>query len=110
MDGFLFRAPGSAPELLRKEQEAAHPAYRTYVIGVKVPKGSVPQALYWDTMDAHHYIRMVQDDILLVGGEDHKIGQNEHSEACFERLEAWARERLPFADRLCHGGRGKITP
>ena len=24
-------------------------AYRTYVIGARVPKGSVPHGLYWDT-------------------------------------------------------------
>ena len=32
--------------------------YLTYVIGARVPRGSVAQALYWDTLDAYHYIRV----------------------------------------------------
>lgn len=28
--------------------------YRSYVITSKVPKGSVPKALYWDTHDPYH--------------------------------------------------------
>src|SRR5204863_8141496 len=53
-------------------------AYRTYVIGIRVPKGSVTKALFWDTPDPYHYVRL-QDgaahDVLIVGGEDHKTGQ-----------------------------------
>ncbi|HEV2131622.1 MAG TPA: FAD-dependent oxidoreductase, partial [Longimicrobiaceae bacterium] len=32
--------------------------YRTFVIGVPVPRGSVPHALYWDTADPYHYVRL----------------------------------------------------
>ena len=35
-------------------------AYRTYVIGARVPRGSVPHGLYWDTLDPYHYIRLQQ--------------------------------------------------
>ena len=28
--------------------------HRTYAISVRVPKGSVPDALYWDTLDSYH--------------------------------------------------------
>ena len=54
--------------------------YVTYVIGVAVPKGSVTRALYWDTGDPYHYVRLQSDrnnthDVLIVGGEDHKTGQ-----------------------------------
>jgi len=51
--------------------------YLTYVIGARVARGALATALYWDTLDAYHYIRvqpMSQDDMLLIGGEDHKAG------------------------------------
>src|ERR687883_1585494 len=32
--------------------------YITYVIGMRVPKGSVTRALYWDTPDPYHYVRL----------------------------------------------------
>ena len=75
-------------------------AYRTYVIGMRVPKGSVTKALFWDTPDPYHYIRLMDaegHDVLIVGGEDHKTGQADDTEERFERLEAWTRERFPVA-------------
>ena len=75
-------------------------AYRTYVIGMRVPKGSVTKALFWDTPDPYHYIRLTDaegHDVLIVGGEDHKTGQADDTEERFERLEAWTRERFPVA-------------
>src|SRR5204862_163586 len=48
--------------------------YMTYVVGARVPAGSVPKVLAWDTGDPYHYIRL-HDDVLIVGGEDHKSGQ-----------------------------------
>jgi glycine/D-amino acid oxidase-like deaminating enzyme len=35
--------------------------YVTYVIGVSVPKNSVTRALYWDTGDPYHYVRMQRE-------------------------------------------------
>ncbi len=32
--------------------------YRSYVIGARVPHGSVALALYWDTLDPYHYVRL----------------------------------------------------
>src|SRR5262245_54292142 len=32
--------------------------YMTYVIGARVPKGAVTDALYWDTLKAYHYVRI----------------------------------------------------
>jgi glycine/D-amino acid oxidase-like deaminating enzyme/nitrite reductase/ring-hydroxylating ferredoxin subunit len=75
-------------------------AYRTYVIGVRVPKGSVTRALYWDTHDPYHYVRLTGEaaqEVLIVGGEDHKTGQADDTNERFERLEAWTRERFPAA-------------
>src|SRR5437588_739475 len=55
--------------------------YRTYAIAIRVPRGSVTRALYWDTPDPYHYVRLKNGeansdaDLLIVGGEDHKTGQ-----------------------------------
>jgi glycine/D-amino acid oxidase-like deaminating enzyme/nitrite reductase/ring-hydroxylating ferredoxin subunit len=75
--------------------------YVTYVIGVRVPKGSITRALYWDTPDPYHYVRLQTDkenpasEILIVGGEDHKTGQENDGAERFARLEQWTRERFP---------------
>lgn len=91
-------------------------AYRTYVIGVAVPAGSVPKVLYWDTADPYHYVRLqpapvssdAAEDTLIVGGEDHKTGQAEDSEARYARLEQWTRERFPMAQNIRFRWSGQI--
>ena len=74
--------------------------YRTYAIAAALPRGSVTNALYWDTEEPFHYVRLErsheQHDLLIVGGEDHKTGQgggtaNER----YRRLARWARSRFP---------------
>jgi Rieske Fe-S protein len=74
--------------------------YTTYGIGARVPRGSIKRALYWDTLDPYHYVRLASSkndgyEILIVGGEDHKTGQADDGAERFARLEAWARERFP---------------
>jgi glycine/D-amino acid oxidase-like deaminating enzyme/nitrite reductase/ring-hydroxylating ferredoxin subunit len=81
--------------------------YLTYVIGASVPRGSVTKALYWDTLDPYHYVRLQSvasegeagdegyRDVLIVGGEDHKTGQADDAEKRYARLEKWARKRFP---------------
>jgi glycine/D-amino acid oxidase-like deaminating enzyme/nitrite reductase/ring-hydroxylating ferredoxin subunit len=93
-------------------------AYRTYVIGARIPKGSVPQGLYWDTPDPYHYIRIqhaedksgheLDYDILIVGGEDHKTGQAHDTEERFGRLEQWTRERFPMIESVDYRWSGQI--
>ena len=36
--------------------------YLTYVIGAAVPQGRSTQALYWDTLDPYHYVRLQADE------------------------------------------------
>jgi glycine/D-amino acid oxidase-like deaminating enzyme/nitrite reductase/ring-hydroxylating ferredoxin subunit len=74
-------------------------AYRTYVVALEVETGYVPHGLYWDTEDPYHYVRVARDgerEVLLVGGEDHRVGHGD-PEVHGPRLEAWARERFPGA-------------
>lgn len=85
--------------------------YRTYVIAGKIPRGSVPYALWWDTGDKdsrwtkqpYHYVRLAEFDdefdLLIAGGEDHKTGQdddeNKSAEERYERLFDWTNRRFP---------------
>ncbi len=79
-------------------------AYRSYAIAFRLPAGKLPAALYWDTLDPYHYVRLQKnegrDDLLIVGGEDHKTGQNEDERDCFTRLENWTREHIPAAGNV----------
>jgi glycine/D-amino acid oxidase-like deaminating enzyme/nitrite reductase/ring-hydroxylating ferredoxin subunit len=74
--------------------------YSTYVVAARVPRGSVTKALYWDTASPYHYVRLRNggvDELLIVGGEDHKSGQAHDGNERFARLEQWMRERFPAA-------------
>lgn len=84
-------------------------AYRSYAIGVSVAKGSVERALYWDTEQPYHYVRLAgDDDLLIVGGEDHKVGQSKHPELSWDRLEQWTRARFPQAGETRYRWSGQV--
>jgi glycine/D-amino acid oxidase-like deaminating enzyme/nitrite reductase/ring-hydroxylating ferredoxin subunit len=64
--------------------------YTSYVVAGRVPRGSVPDALWWDTADPYHYLRVEpqhDQDLVIFGGEDHKTGQQADTMACYRRLE-----------------------
>ena len=84
--------------------------YHTYVIAARTDPGSITPALYWDTHDPYHYVRLQtaanadiggdntdRVDLLIVGGEDHKAGQASDADARFAKLESWMRARFPSA-------------
>lgn len=88
--------------------------YRTYVIAASIPKGSVPRLLAWDTPDPYHYIR-TQDhpsdkqlDWLIIGGEDHKTGQDANIQEKYDNLEKWARERFTMMQTVEFQWSGQI--
>ena len=85
--------------------------YRSYAIAGPVPKGSVADALVWDTLDNYHYVRIQPEadhDVLIVGGEDHRLGEHDDGEARLDALEAWTRERYPAWERRSHGWSGMV--
>lgn len=87
-------------------------AYRTYVVALEVPKDSIPSILLWDTLEPYHYIRLEKGhrdkDLLIVGGADHKTGQESHPEKKFQELEDWARLRFPMALEVSHRWSGQV--
>jgi len=85
--------------------------YMTYVIGARIPRGAVPSVLSWDTGDPYHYIRVTrfgEDDLLIVGGEDHKSGQADDTAERHARLEAWTRARFPMVQEVALRWGGQI--
>jgi glycine/D-amino acid oxidase-like deaminating enzyme/nitrite reductase/ring-hydroxylating ferredoxin subunit len=78
--------------------------YMTYVIGARVRRGEVTDALFWDTEQYYHYVRLQElegdseYDLLISGGEDHKSGQADDADERHERLRSWTRERFPIGE------------
>jgi glycine/D-amino acid oxidase-like deaminating enzyme/nitrite reductase/ring-hydroxylating ferredoxin subunit len=98
----------NTPVIDRFAMHTKQAPYRTYVIAMEIAPGSVVPGLYWDTGDPYHYIRLQGDNLLIVGGEDHKCGQEEEPEERWRRLEAWTRERFPSAFAVRHRWSGHI--
>jgi glycine/D-amino acid oxidase-like deaminating enzyme/nitrite reductase/ring-hydroxylating ferredoxin subunit len=99
--------------------------FTTYVVGLQVPSGHVTPALFWDTAERagmesdmgtvpYHYVRLANgqgldgEDVLIVGGEDHKTGQADDFEQRFQRLEDWARARWPKAGEVVFHWSGQV--
>ncbi len=90
-------------------------AYQSYVIGARIPRGSVTRGLYWDTPDPYHYIRLETVgqgakayDVLIVGGEDHKTGQQDDANKRFGALERWTRHRFPMVEGIEYRWSGEV--
>jgi glycine/D-amino acid oxidase-like deaminating enzyme/nitrite reductase/ring-hydroxylating ferredoxin subunit len=89
-------------------------SYRTYMIGATVPKGSITDALYWDTGDPYHYVRLDPSDapegldLLLVGGEDHKTGQPPPHATPFLNLQTWAKSKFPMLQDVVYRWSGQV--
>lgn len=86
--------------------------YRTFVVALRLPPGAVPRALFWDTEDPYHYVRTQPgrdgDDLLIVGGEDHKTGTRDDAAERYGRLEGWTRARFPTAGEVVHRWSGQV--
>lgn len=98
-------------------------AYRSYVIGGKIPKGSLPYALWWDSGDMkskwvsqpYHYVRLEnfddEYDLLIAGGEDHKTGQADEEDpelSRYDKLEIWTRNYFPMLEEISYKWSGQV--
>jgi glycine/D-amino acid oxidase-like deaminating enzyme/nitrite reductase/ring-hydroxylating ferredoxin subunit len=89
--------------------------YRTLVIGVNIPHGSVTSALYYDTLKPYHYVRVhrspgsgSRSDLLIVGGEDHPTGSSDDATTRWQSLERWTRERFPMSRDIAYRWSGQV--
>jgi glycine/D-amino acid oxidase-like deaminating enzyme/nitrite reductase/ring-hydroxylating ferredoxin subunit len=102
----------NAPFHLRVPIHTKQAPYRTYVVALPVPKGSVADVLLWDTEEpGYHYVRLqpgANDDMLIIGGEDHKTGTEDDGAERIVHLEQWARARYPQAGRLAYAWSGQV--
>jgi glycine/D-amino acid oxidase-like deaminating enzyme/nitrite reductase/ring-hydroxylating ferredoxin subunit len=96
-------------------------ARRTFAIAARIPRGTVPRALYWDMLDPYHYVRLAplprtlhaateRFELLLVGGEDRKIGALSAAEAQerWLRLERFARTHFPRVEEVVFRWSGEV--
>ncbi|RDW93699.1 FAD-dependent oxidoreductase [Aspergillus mulundensis] len=85
--------------------------YRTYCIAMRIPKGSVEDCLIYDTATPYKYTRITPcddaDDYLVIGGCDHKVGQEDKRDR-FGELEKWTRARVPSAGKTDFAWSGQI--
>jgi glycine/D-amino acid oxidase-like deaminating enzyme/nitrite reductase/ring-hydroxylating ferredoxin subunit len=85
--------------------------YRTYAMAFVLPKGALDDALYWDTLDPYHYVRIHPGtgnaDHLIVGGADHKSGEADDAGARYDALEGWIRALVPSLKAETHRWSGQ---
>jgi len=84
--------------------------YTSYVIAGRVPSGSIPDALWWDTGNQYNYLRVEPHrdfDVVIFGGEDHKTGQQDDTADCYRRLEERLTALLPRVE-LTHRWSGQV--
>lgn len=68
---------------------------RSYVLAVRLKDQEAPDGLFFDTAEPYNYTRKqptARGDLLIVGGKDHKTG-DEESEESYRALEEYARQR-----------------
>ena len=85
--------------------------YRTYVLAAKIPTGYIKPALYWDTADPYHYIRMQKGsghDWLIIGGNDHETGKTPVNQQPFLDLQQWAKRHFPDIGEIGFQWSGQI--
>lgn len=90
-----LRSPWSAALLQTKLA-----LYSTYAIGASMPKGLIPEMMWWDTGDPYLYLRVERGetrDYVILGGEDHKTGQETDTELPFRKLTVDLRYLVPEA-------------
>lgn len=88
--------------------------YRTYAMAFELPRGAIPDALYWDTEEPYNYIRIqpgsekTDQDFLIIGGKDHKSGEANDSARRFAELTAYATALIPRLGKEVHRWSGQV--
>lgn len=91
-----------------------HTVYVTHVLAGPIPEQAVPAALYWDTADPNHHVRLDASqngfNRLIVGGEDLPDEDGgKHTAKAFRALEEWARHHFPSLDTITHRWTNRVV-
>ncbi len=84
--------------------------YTSYALGARVPIGTIPEALFWDTREPYDYLRTdkrIGFDYVVFGGEDHKTGQKRNTKRAYARLLARLKKMIPQA-HVTHRWSGQV--
>src|SRR5262249_47725345 len=84
--------------------------HSTYAVGGVVHGQDLPEASFWDTGEPYDYLRIDQQGVVkyaILGGEDHKTGQDTDTEARFEALGNRFSALFPGAD-IDHKWSGQV--
>ncbi|RSZ56484.1 FAD-dependent oxidoreductase [Massilia atriviolacea] len=98
----------------RTALHARQAGYRSYVVALRVPKDALPRVLLWDTGEPYYYVRLASagsgadHELLIVGGQDHKSGQDAHARQRYDEIEAWTRQRFPIAGAVAYRWSGEV--
>ena len=112
--GYMIRARSivlATNYAMMSKMFAKLPAYRTYAVGARVAKNAIETGLFWDTADPYHYVRTqpeADSDVLIVGGEDHRTGQEGDDHGQFERLREWTKKHFPAAEEFLYEWSGQV--
>ena len=93
---------------------AKQAGYQTYAVGVRIARDALPRMLLWDTGKPYYHVRLASApaganyELLIVGGEDHKSGEDDHPERRYARIEAWVRLRFPLAREVQYRWSGQV--
>jgi glycine/D-amino acid oxidase-like deaminating enzyme/nitrite reductase/ring-hydroxylating ferredoxin subunit len=71
--------------------------YRSYAMAVKLEDDAYPESLIYDMYDPYHYYRTQDIDgqkYLIVGGDDHRTGEETNTNGCFLKLESHVRSHF----------------
>jgi glycine/D-amino acid oxidase-like deaminating enzyme/nitrite reductase/ring-hydroxylating ferredoxin subunit len=74
-----------------------HPV-RSYALSARLD-GPVPRGMYLSADTPTRSVRSARmdgEDVVILGGESHKVGQDPDTRERYAALEAWARERFPI--------------
>ncbi len=72
--------------------------YRSYMMEFAIPKGTLPEAIYWDCSNPYYYFRIdpqEEYDSLIMGGADHRSEIKLDKEKGFKDLENYFKQILP---------------
>lgn len=89
-------------------------AYRTYVVAAPIARAKAPEALLWSTGHPYYYVRTQPDPrdrrrmLLIVGGEDHRVGQSGDPIEHLDNVAAWMAQHFPGVGPTAYRWSGQV--